>query len=252
MAKWLSLWYSTIFFWLTGYPYCTLLSSVDRCAIPLVLYYHMLAHWLSLWYSTIICWPICWQLAYVNYHLACRTGLRWALHIKHILFIMQTKGFGRNICPDIIPDQLDSSYYFRYASQYIWRNLGQMRLKSRVHQWLRTGKVTLSKLKGFLAVIFNMGLDKNPTIAQYWCAKRPSNQLHGSERCLVEIGSSLSSNSYISQTIPRHQGDTNQSQSRGKISATDQLTEHEVKIPVHASKTTLGRRDFDRDQRQNH
>ena len=74
-AHWLFLLYSTIFFWPTGYPYGTLLSSTDtqaipmipyifywptgyRCgtllsssspvAIPLVLYYHLLAHRLSL------------------------------------------------------------------------------------------------------------------------------------------------------------------------------------------------------------
>ena len=94
----LSLWYSSIFYWLTCYPYgtplfssgplafpmvlyylllarrlsydtllssfpadfccCTLLSSTGPLAISIVLYCFLLAHWLSLWYYTIFYWPI--------------------------------------------------------------------------------------------------------------------------------------------------------------------------------------------------
>ena len=59
LANWLSLWYTTIFSWPTGYLYGTQLSSTGRLTLPRVLYnllqaflmvhYHLLlVHWLNL------------------------------------------------------------------------------------------------------------------------------------------------------------------------------------------------------------
>ena len=72
LAYLISLWYSTIFYWstgypfgtllcsywLTGYPYDTLLSSASPLAVNMVLYDHLLAHPLFLLYSTIFYWHI--------------------------------------------------------------------------------------------------------------------------------------------------------------------------------------------------
>ena len=48
VAPCLYLWYTTFFYWLTVYPYGTLLSSTDPLPIPRVLYYHLLASCLFL------------------------------------------------------------------------------------------------------------------------------------------------------------------------------------------------------------
>ena len=71
LALWLSLWYTTIFYWPTGPPYVRLLSSpgpvaqsygtltfsTGPLAVSVVHYYLLLAHWLSLWYTLIFLWP---------------------------------------------------------------------------------------------------------------------------------------------------------------------------------------------------
>ena len=68
LANWLSIWYTTMFYWSTGYLYGTLLSPIGPLAIPMVHYppllaismihyYLILAHWLSLWYATLPYWP---------------------------------------------------------------------------------------------------------------------------------------------------------------------------------------------------
>ena len=66
LANWLSIWYTSIFFWPTGPPYDTLSSSTCPLAIPMVppgtlaismVHYHLLlAHWLSLWCTNIFYW----------------------------------------------------------------------------------------------------------------------------------------------------------------------------------------------------
>ena len=73
LTLWLSLWYTTIFYWPTGplaismvhdnlvlptgYLYDTLLPSTGPLAISMVHYHLLLAHWLSLWCTAIFYWP---------------------------------------------------------------------------------------------------------------------------------------------------------------------------------------------------
>ena len=57
LTNWLSLWYTTIFFWSTGYLYGTQLASTGPLALTRVLDYLLLAHWLSLWYSAVCYCP---------------------------------------------------------------------------------------------------------------------------------------------------------------------------------------------------
>ena len=71
LALWLSLWYTTIFYWPTGPPYVRLLSSPDHVAqsygklpfstgplaVSVVHYYLLLAYCLSLWYTLIFLCP---------------------------------------------------------------------------------------------------------------------------------------------------------------------------------------------------
>ena len=54
LVHWLSLWYSTIFYWPTGYPNGTLPSPISPLAIPMIHYCLLLAHWISKWYTTSI------------------------------------------------------------------------------------------------------------------------------------------------------------------------------------------------------
>jgi hypothetical protein len=57
-------------------------------------------------------------------------------------------------------------FLLRYAKQMITRKRRTNTLtnSSRFRLWERQGKVTLSEMKGFLAVIFNMGLVRKPSI----------------------------------------------------------------------------------------
>ena len=70
LTYWISLWYTFIFYWPTGYLYITLLSTIDPVAISMVHSYFLVAHWislvhyhllfahmLSLWYTTLSYWP---------------------------------------------------------------------------------------------------------------------------------------------------------------------------------------------------
>ena len=71
LAPCLSIWYSTIFFWLTAYTYDsllplsllhdytydTILPYIGSLPIPLILYCLLLTHCLSYWYSTTFHWP---------------------------------------------------------------------------------------------------------------------------------------------------------------------------------------------------
>ena len=57
LAYLLSLWYTTLSYWPTGYPYGTLLSSTGPMAISMVHYPLLLAHWISLLYTAIFYWP---------------------------------------------------------------------------------------------------------------------------------------------------------------------------------------------------
>ena len=54
LVHWLSLWYTTIFYWPTGYPNGTLPSLISPLAIHMKHYYLLLAHWISKWYTTSI------------------------------------------------------------------------------------------------------------------------------------------------------------------------------------------------------
>ena len=83
LAHWISLWYTTITYWPTCYPYDTQLSftcpleifmahyplqptgnlygtlpsPISPLAIPMIHVYLLLAQWISLWYTTFSYWP---------------------------------------------------------------------------------------------------------------------------------------------------------------------------------------------------
>lgn len=54
----------------------------------------------------------------------------------------------------------------RYARQFMRNRLPT--LQSRIRKWK---PVTLAEMIGFLAVIFNMGLIRKPTLAEYWSTR---------------------------------------------------------------------------------
>lgn len=54
----------------------------------------------------------------------------------------------------------------RYARNYLARNV--VSPKSRLKDWK---DVTLSEMKAFLSIVFNMGLNKKPSIESYWSTK---------------------------------------------------------------------------------
>ena len=54
---------------------------------------------------------------------------------------------------------------FRYAAAYVPRIL---RPHSRARKWIPTN---LNEMKGFLAVLLNMGIVKLPSISDYWATK---------------------------------------------------------------------------------
>ncbi|CAG2214196.1 unnamed protein product [Mytilus edulis] len=58
----------------------------------------------------------------------------------------------------------------RYARSFIKTNMQRINRcrHSRVHQWIKTGPLTINEFKGFLAAIYNMGLNKRPTLQCYW------------------------------------------------------------------------------------
>lgn len=53
-----------------------------------------------------------------------------------------------------------------YARQFLRNRLPT--LQSRIRKW---EPVTLAEMKGFLAVIFNTGLIRKPTLAEYWSTR---------------------------------------------------------------------------------
>ena len=57
LVQWPSLWYTTLFYWPTGYLYDTLPSSIDPLTDPMVHYYFLLTNWLSLRYTIIFYRP---------------------------------------------------------------------------------------------------------------------------------------------------------------------------------------------------
>ena len=57
LTHWLSLWYTTLSYWPTGYQFGILLSSTDPLDISMVHYLLLLAHWISLLYTSIFYWP---------------------------------------------------------------------------------------------------------------------------------------------------------------------------------------------------
>ena len=82
LANWLSLCYTAIFYWPTGYLYGTLPSNVGPLAISLAIcmvpYYLRLAHWLSVWYTTLSYW----STGYLYGTIPSSTGLH-AIHMVH-------------------------------------------------------------------------------------------------------------------------------------------------------------------------
>ncbi|XP_071136695.1 piggyBac transposable element-derived protein 4-like [Mytilus edulis] len=61
----------------------------------------------------------------------------------------------------------------RYARDFI-ASRERIRRFSRLHDWPKVGETTLTEIKGFFAVILNMGLVRKATIAEYWNCKLPS------------------------------------------------------------------------------
>ena len=61
LAHWLSLCYTAIFCWQTGYLYGTLPSPIGPLAISMVHVPFLLGHWLSLWYTSIFYCPTGYQ-----------------------------------------------------------------------------------------------------------------------------------------------------------------------------------------------
>ena len=57
LTHWISVWYTSLSCWPTGFPYGTLLSSTGTMAIPMVHFCLLMAHWLSLWYTILSYWP---------------------------------------------------------------------------------------------------------------------------------------------------------------------------------------------------
>ncbi|CAG2204537.1 unnamed protein product [Mytilus edulis] len=61
----------------------------------------------------------------------------------------------------------------RYAKYFI-ASQERIRRFSGLHAWPKVGETTLTEIIGFFAVIFNMGLVRKATIAEYWNCKLPS------------------------------------------------------------------------------
>ena len=77
LTHWLSLWYTTVFYWPNG-PLCgTHPSSIGPLALPVVHYHLLLAHWLSLCEATIFSWPSCpviWYTTFFYWPTGCLCG----------------------------------------------------------------------------------------------------------------------------------------------------------------------------------
>ena len=77
LTHWLSLWYTTVFYWPNG-PLCgTHPSSIGPLALPVVHYHLLLAHWPSLCEATIFSWPSCpvlWYTPFFYWPTGCLCG----------------------------------------------------------------------------------------------------------------------------------------------------------------------------------
>ena len=77
LTNWLSLWYTTVFYWPNG-PLCgTHPSSIGPLALPVVHYHLLLAHWPSLCEATIFSWPSCpvfWYTTFFYWPTGCLCG----------------------------------------------------------------------------------------------------------------------------------------------------------------------------------
>ena len=84
LAHWLSLWYTTVFYWPNG-PLCGRHpSSIDPLALPVVHYHLLLAHWPSLCEATIFSWPICPVLWYTTFVLLAHWLSLWYTTISYL------------------------------------------------------------------------------------------------------------------------------------------------------------------------
>ena len=109
LASCLYLWYSSIFFWLTAYPYGTALHFTGTLSILMVLYYLLLDPCQELWYSTALyCIPV-----YPYCSLLSSTG---SLPIHMILFYLLLAP-----CLYLWYLLLASCLYLWYSTIFYWR-----------------------------------------------------------------------------------------------------------------------------------
>ena len=67
LTHWLSLWYTTVFYWPNGHLCGTHPSSIGPLALPVVHYHLLVTHWPSLCDATIFSWPSCPVLWYTTF-----------------------------------------------------------------------------------------------------------------------------------------------------------------------------------------
>ena len=84
LAHWLSLRYTSIFYWSTGPPCDTLPTSTGSMTLPMVHVLLLLANWLSLWYTYTFFWPT--GCSYGIYYV-------WYLLLAHWLSLWYTNNF---------------------------------------------------------------------------------------------------------------------------------------------------------------
>ena len=94
-STWLSLLYTTIFYWPTVYLYGTLSSSTGQLALPMVNCSLLMAHWLSLWYTTIFNWLTGWSLLYtaISYWLTIYLYGKLLFLLAHWLSLYWPSGY---------------------------------------------------------------------------------------------------------------------------------------------------------------
>ena len=77
LTHWLSLWYTTVFYWPND-PLCgTHSSSICPMALPVIHYHLLQVHWLSLCEATIFSWPSCpvlWYTTFFYWPAGCLLG----------------------------------------------------------------------------------------------------------------------------------------------------------------------------------
>ncbi|KAK3889913.1 hypothetical protein Pcinc_006067 [Petrolisthes cinctipes] len=64
----------------------------------------------------------------------------------------------------------------RYSNQYIEAKEEYLanHPQPRTHQWIRQGHTYTEEIRSFLAILFNMGFIKKPTLESYWDTTHPS------------------------------------------------------------------------------